>query len=149
MRLIKHPLLWVWLALAGVLLLAISMPDRGVTMLSQLETKRESQNARQQRATTEPDGATTSPKNQLSAREYEPDCGDPNKADLCAQLRMARAAEDQIGLNWLGIALLFGTLLFTGSAAVSARSAAESAHQNRQGNERYRGAPAPGLRLPA
>lgn len=63
-------------------------------------------------------------KRQPPPREYEPDCTKREDSDLCAQRRMAIAAEDQGRLNVLGLILLFATLGFTGWAAWSAKRAA-------------------------
>jgi hypothetical protein len=51
---------------------------------------------------------------------YQPDCSKPENGDLCAQLRMASAAEVQSWLNEFGIFLLTATLLFTAAAAIAA-----------------------------
>ena len=53
------------------------------------------------------------PQNQM---EYQPDCSKRSDADLCAQLRMAQAADSQSALNLLGVGLLGATLLATGAA---------------------------------
>ncbi|MFN0217708.1 MAG: hypothetical protein ACKVP4_02720 [Hyphomicrobium sp.] len=58
--------------------------------------------------------------NKTPAKDYQPECSDPKNADLCAQRRMAKAAEEQTGLNQLGLVLLFFTLMSTGAAAVFA-----------------------------
>jgi hypothetical protein len=63
-------------------------------------------------------------KRQLPPADYKPDCSKREDADLCAQLRMAIAAEEQGRLNMLGLLLLAATLGFTAWAAISARSAA-------------------------
>ena len=67
--------------------------------------------------------------------EYQPDCSKKDEADLCAQQRMARAAEEQTGLNAVGVGLLFFTLcatiaaaLYAGRAAVATHAAAAAAH---------------------
>jgi hypothetical protein len=59
------------------------------------------------------------------AHEYEPDCSERQNADLCAQRRMAKAAEDQTTINVVNAVLLFGTLAFTGFAAWAAYQAAK------------------------
>lgn len=59
-------------------------------------------------------------------QEYKPDCTKPENGDLCAQRRMAAAAEEQTRLNIFGLILLLGTLWFTGRAAMHARDAAKA-----------------------
>jgi hypothetical protein len=56
--------------------------------------------------------------------EYKPDCSVKDNADLCAQRRIAKAAEEQTGINALGLGLLFFTLCATIAAALSVRQAA-------------------------
>src|SRR5262249_47981450 len=53
-------------------------------------------------------------------------------ADLCAQRRMAKATEEQTGLNTTSLWLLFFTLCATIAAAVFARRAALAAHKTVQ-----------------
>lgn len=55
--------------------------------------------------------------NRASSPQYEPDCSERANADLCAQWRMAKAAEDQTSLNHYGFILLAATLFTTGLAA--------------------------------
>lgn len=121
MRFFKHPLLWVTLALMVMFAVGGNLAQRAT---SQKQPETESQSAQQKKAVT---GPVATLQDKPPAREYQPDCNDPKNADLCAQRRMAKAAEEQIVLNWFGLALLFGTLAFTGWAAVSARGAAHSA----------------------
>lgn len=70
---------------------------------------------------------TTQNKKSPSTAEYKDPCTDGEKGDLCAQLRMAAAAELQSQLNFAGVVLLAVTLLFTGWAAVAASQAANAA----------------------
>jgi len=67
-------------------------------------------------------------KRQLPPKEYEPDCTKREDYDLCAQRRMAIAAEDQGRLNIIGLILLFFTLGATTAAAIYAKQAARATH---------------------
>jgi hypothetical protein len=61
--------------------------------------------------------------NKTKAQIYKQACEQPkdsNDAQLCEQWRAAVAAEAQVSLNWWGTWLLFGTLIFTGFAAIAA-----------------------------
>ncbi len=51
--------------------------------------------------------------------DYEPECSKRKDADLCAQMRVAKSAEDQASINELGLWLLGLTLVFTAVAAVA------------------------------
>jgi len=76
------------------------------------------QNAEHQQQTSKK--PTTTNEKQPQTAEYQPDCNNPKNGDLCAQLRMASAAEVQSWLNELGIILLVATLCFTAAAAIAA-----------------------------
>ncbi len=86
-----------------------------------------------QQAAQQSVGSVARPERNVEADYYEPDCDRPDgpqAADLCAQLRMASAAERQV--FWLGFQtfLLAFTLLAATAAAIYARAAARQAgHQ--------------------
>ena len=61
------------------------------------------------------------------AAEHQSECSKSENAELCAQVRMADAAESQSYINLVGVILLFLTLGFTGWAALAAGRAAEAA----------------------
>jgi hypothetical protein len=61
----------------------------------------------------------TATEDQQPSAEYQPDCAKSTNADLCAQRRMAKSAEDQVGISELGMWLLGATLVFTAGAAVA------------------------------
>jgi len=116
----RNPLFWVGLVIMGMLVCAGYLerhPANGALGAVEAQT----QQTKAQQTSVEDVASRVNP---VRASEYQPDCSDAKNADLCAQRRMAKAAEDQINLNWLGLVLLFGTLVFTGWAAVSTRSAA-------------------------
>lgn len=72
------------------------------------------------RADQQPTPSDTAARSQEQppATEYKPECSKREDADLCAQMRMAEAAEQQEVISWLGLGLLAGTFIFTGGAAV-------------------------------
>jgi hypothetical protein len=65
--------------------------------------------------------------NHPSSGEFQPDCSQKNDADLCAQIRMANAAEDQLWFTRWGFGLLAGTLIAAFWAAWESHKAAKSA----------------------
>ena len=82
-----------------------------------------------------PKTATTyfAPGFDVDARTYKAICYQPKDrehADLCQQWRVAEAAETQALLNAVGLALLVGTLIFTGWTAVAATKAARAAQKS-------------------
>jgi hypothetical protein len=56
--------------------------------------------------------------------DYEPECSKREDADLCAQMRMAKSAEDQASINELGLWLLGFTFVFTAVAAAATTASA-------------------------
>ena len=57
----------------------------------------------------------------VDAAKYQPRCDEPKsreEADVCAQLRVAAAAEDQVGISKYGLGLLLATLGATAAAAI-------------------------------
>lgn len=128
MAIIEHPLLWVGIVIVGMLVISGYLGQhRTNPTLGTVQAQNQSKQAQAQQPDTGNEGQRATKENQIPAAEYEPDCSDSKNADLCAQRRMAKAAEEQIGLNWVGIILLGFTLGFTAWAAFSARDAARYA----------------------
>lgn len=100
----RHPLLYVGLVLAVAFIVAGLLPNR-----------------------LAPQYTVAPPASVIDAQL---DCSDRKDADLCTQRRIATAAEAQYAVGAVGLALLFGTLLFTGWAAISAKQAAIAAAQS-------------------
>lgn len=65
--------------------------------------------------------------NKSGSSEYQPDCRSKENADLCAQVRMAQAAENQLWYTRWGFWLLAGTLIAAFWAAWESHRAARSA----------------------
>lgn len=66
----------------------------------------------------------------LINQEYQPDCGQEKNADLCVQLRMANAAEQQAFYTAAGFVFLALTLFAAMWAAFEARRAAVAARES-------------------
>lgn len=84
-----------------------------------------------QNAASQQQDTNQTPQNKKSppTAEYKDPCSDGEKSDLCAQLRMADAAEFQSGLNVAGVLLLTLSLFFTAWAAVEASKGASAAER--------------------
>lgn len=97
---------------------------------SGIQSADKAEKAEGQQGSTSTTKADASPLNdKRQPREHEPDCSKSENADLCAQRRMAEAAEAQTRLNEMGLLLLGFTLIATGAAAFYARRAALAARQ--------------------
>lgn len=73
-----------------------------------------------------PNGRVTVTVRSAPFRKYEPNCADRQDADLCAQFRMAEAAEIQTSYTRWGFILLSGTLIAAIWAAWEARKSAKA-----------------------
>jgi hypothetical protein len=132
---IKHPLTWVVLALLGMFTIAGMVGDTSRTErpLSGAQAPKKAGDAKdKQGSASAPSEAPPTIDAKKQPREYEPDCSKSEHADLCAQRRMAKAAEEQTGLNLIGLGLLFFTLCATIAAALYAGQAAGAAHKTVQ-----------------
>ena len=128
---IKHPLLWVGIVLAGLFMLAVYIGDGAQKLApSGLQSGDKSKPAEQKKpAASKLESSSAALDAKKHPGEYEADYSKREDADLCAQRRMAKASEDQTGLNIVGLGLLFFTLCATIAAALYARQAARAAHR--------------------
>jgi len=102
MHFLKHPLLYVWLILGGMLLIAANLPDRATLSF----------------------GPPPAPKPIASVEDCS-GCNDHDKLDLLEQRRMAVAAERQV---WVGIGGLVALVLTLGLNAVATMASNRAAH---------------------
>ena len=116
---------WVVAGILVALMFSGKVADR--TSYNTVEAQRVAEARQDQRPLTK--GTRPPPssfKRNPPPREYQPDCSKREEADLCAQRRIADAVEGQRALTVVGLVLLFGTLVFTGWAAISAREVANA-----------------------
>jgi hypothetical protein len=120
--LVKHPLLWVTMALVAMFGVAASLGDSHgkprIATAFQTPTKTEPGPAGGERS----NAAELLKKSR--APDYIADCTKKGEADLCARQRLVKAAEEQTGLQAMGVGLLFFTLCAAIAAALFAKQGA-------------------------
>jgi len=134
----KHPL---GAYLAPVCLALLILMPTATDLAAQGQSASEGEHTRAEKDVTK--NMTLVPRakrrHQSEPNIYLPDCGQPkdhNQADLCEQMRMAKATEDAVNVAWkqyvvsiLGLAGLIATVWFTGRAAVAASRSAQAAER--------------------
>lgn len=115
----KHPLLYVWIGLAGMIIVAGWLPNK--LAIGSSEFSKEVGKSRDEIRSSLTD-------QQFRPNEYKADCSKQEEADLCAQQRMATAAESQATDTRRGLYLIFVTFVAAAWAAWEARKAAKGAN---------------------
>jgi hypothetical protein len=122
----KHPLLYVWIGLAGMIGVAVWVPNKepiGSVEFSKEAGKGSGETSRSNRFNQRRPAID----DQTSPKNHKADCSKKEEADLCAQQRMAAAAESQAADTRLSVILLFLTFGAAAWAVWEARKAAKAA----------------------
>jgi len=123
---LKNPLVYVWIAIVGALMLAANLPDR--VTLDQLPPSGQADRTADDKDRADRVAATKKDVPKSSVQEQGcATCNEHEKADLYEQRRMADAVEKQNLINVVGSVLLALSLVFTGWAAFAAARAASAA----------------------
>ena len=127
---LKHPLLYVWLAIAGALVIAGNLPDRVTFAERPAQAERGGETKHPSNGKEGAGSPSAGKKDAVDPRSQEQDCAscsEHEKADLYEQRRMAEAAERQVLVGVGGLVALIVTLILNWQATKAATGAALAA----------------------